>query len=61
MAFLGSVESIASLLVFRSPSYLGINEKTDLPVFSPYVLGRALPTARSIYPPASPLLSNDYY
>ena len=61
MAFLGSVESVASLLVFRSPSYLGINKKTDLPVFSTYILGRALPTARSTYPSASPHLSNDYH
>lgn len=51
------MESAASLLVFRSHSLLRI-VKTDLPIFTPYQLRRALPTARSAYPPASPLLSN---
>ena len=55
-AFLGSVESAASLLVFRSPLRLGI-VKTDLPILTPYSLGRTQPTVRSAYPPASPLLS----
>ena len=55
--FLGSLESVASLLVFRSPSYLGI-EFTDLPVYPTYLLRRALPFTRSTYPPASVLLSN---
>lgn len=56
MAFLDSVDSTASLLIFRSPSLLRI-EPADLPTGSPYLLGRAQPTARSVYPPVSPLLS----
>ena len=54
------MESTTSLLIFRSPSYLRINEKTDLPVFSPYLLRRAQPTARLAYPPASSHFSNAY-
>ena len=57
--FLGSVESTTSLLIFRSPSYLRVwYKKTDLPVFSPYLLRRAQPTARLAYPPASSHFSN---
>ena len=38
----------------------GLNKKTDLPVFSPYLLRRAQPTARLAYPPASSHFSNAY-
>ena len=58
MSFLGSMESGASLLVFRSRSYLDLHEKRDLPLFSAYLLQRTLPFVRSPYPPASTLLSN---
>ena len=53
------MDSVTSLLIFRSPSLLGIYEKADLPTLSPYMLRRAQPTARLTYPPVSPLLSND--
>ena len=52
------MESVASLLVFRSPSHFRIIEDTDFPISSPFMLGRAQPTARSTYPPASLLLSS---
>ena len=55
VAFLGSVESITSLLVFRSSSRLDIN-LADLPTRSIYLLERTLPSVRLTYPPASPLL-----
>ena len=55
--FLGSLESVASLLIFRSPSHLDIKNR-DLPLFSTYLLRRALPFTRSTYPPASVHLSN---
>jgi hypothetical protein len=44
------------LYLFFDPHRTLEYKKTDLPIFSPYVLRRALPIARSTYPPASPLL-----
>ncbi len=56
--FLDSVESVASLLIFRSPSHLVLIKFRDLPRNSNYLLGRALPFTRSTYPPVSVHLSN---
>ncbi len=50
--------SAASRDCSRSPSPLGVNRAPDLPGAPAYRLGRALPSARSAYPPASPLRSN---
>ena len=58
MPFLGSVESTTSLLVFRSPSYLGVNIRADFPTPTTYLLGRTIPSVRLVYPTASTLLSN---
>ena len=57
-SFLGSLESITSLLLVRSPSGLRTNP-ADLPTGSTYTVGHALPSACLIYPSASTLLSND--
>ena len=43
---------------FPSPSHVR-NSLTGFAWSTPFVLGRAPPTARSAYPPASPLHSND--
>ena len=42
---------------FRSPSLFN-HGRTDLPTRLVFEFGRALPTARSAYPPASPLRSD---
>ena len=42
--FLGSVESAALLRFHASPSRLGVNEATDFPMASTYLLGPGHPT-----------------
>ncbi len=43
--------------LYFAPHHFSGYEQVDLPACSPYQLGRAQPTARSVYPPVSPLLS----
>jgi hypothetical protein len=57
-AFLGSLDSRTSLLVFfRSLSHLDVLKARDLPLASVYMLSRTLPVVRFLYPSASLLLS----
>ena len=58
-AFLDSLKSTASLLKF-TPHHSSPFNGTDLPIPSSSLLGRALPVARSAYPPVSPHLSNAF-
>jgi hypothetical protein len=56
-AFLGRMGSATSPACARSASPLGVSERTDLPIRSPYRVARALPVTRIAYPSASPLRS----
>ena len=58
-AFLDSVDSAASLLIF-TPHHISEYMATDLPIATPYLLGHTKPTVCSAYPPVSLHLSNDY-
>ena len=57
-AFPGSLNDSASLLYFHSPSQITI-VLPDLPGLTRFLLGHALPTACSAYPPVSPHHSNN--
>ena len=59
VAFLVSVDSHASVLVFPSPSRLRLMPR-GFPYAAPPALGPALPAAGSCYPSASPHLSNGH-
>ena len=58
--FSGQCEISCFGTCFPSPSRLRISKGADLPTPSPLTLRRALPTARSAYPPVSPLHSIDF-
>ena len=58
MAFLGSLESVTSVLRFPPLNTSGFSPG-GFAYLAPYMLGRTLPTVRFTYPPASPHRSNE--
>ena len=56
-AFLGSLDSVTSVLRFPPHHTSGLSSG-GFAYLTPYVLGRTLPSVRFTYPPASPLHSN---